>query len=128
MEDALPYALGGRPRFVLDKIEPQGVREVSYPVSSDVRGRFRVGPLSVRLTDPFGLCELTRSFATTDELVVTPGRQPLPAGAARAATGPAAASRVPLGLQQRHRRRRHPRVPARRRPAQGALALHRPRR
>lgn len=78
MEDALPYTLGGRPRFVLDKIEPRGVREVSYPVSSDVRGRFAVGPLSVRLSDPFGLCELTRSFATSDELVVTPVVSPLP--------------------------------------------------
>jgi uncharacterized protein (DUF58 family) len=79
MEDALPYSLGGRPRFVLDKIEPRGVREVSYPVSSDVRGRFSVGPLSVRLTDPFGLCELSRSFASVDELVVTPVVSRLPA-------------------------------------------------
>ncbi len=37
-----------------------------------MRGRWTVGPLSVRLTDPFGLCELTRSFATSDDLVVTP--------------------------------------------------------
>jgi len=72
MEDALPYALGGRPRFVLDKVEPRGVREVSYPVRSDGRGQFRVGPLSVRLADPFGLCELSRAFASTDELTVTP--------------------------------------------------------
>jgi uncharacterized protein (DUF58 family) len=79
MEDALPYVLGGRPRFVLDKVEPQGVREVSYPVRSDARGRYRIGPLSVRLTDPFGLCELTRSFATTEDLVVTPRVTPLPA-------------------------------------------------
>ena len=79
MEDALPYTLGGRPRFVLDKVEPRGVRQVTYPVRSDVRGRFRIGPLSVRLTDPFGLCELARSFATSDELVVTPALFPLPA-------------------------------------------------
>ncbi len=79
MEDVLPYVLGGRPRFVLDRVEPQGVREVSYPVRSEVRGRFRVGPLSVRLTDPFGLCELSRSFATTDDLVVTPVVSALPA-------------------------------------------------
>jgi uncharacterized protein (DUF58 family) len=79
MEDALPYVLGGRPRFVLDRVEPKGVREVSYPVRADVRGRYRVGPLSVRLTDPFGLVELTRSFASTDELVVTPQVSPLPA-------------------------------------------------
>ena len=79
MEDALPFALGGRPRFVLDRVEPKGVREVTYPVRSEVRGRYRVGPLSVRLTDPFGLCELSRSFASTDDLVVTPVISPLPA-------------------------------------------------
>jgi uncharacterized protein (DUF58 family) len=79
MEDALPYALGGRPRFVLDRVEPQGARDVSYPARSESRGRFTVGPLSVRLTDPFGLCELTRAFASTDELVVTPVVSPLPA-------------------------------------------------
>ena len=78
MEDALPYVLGGRPRFVLDRVEPKGVREVTYPVRAEVRGRYRVGPLSVRLTDPFGLCELTRSFASTDELVVTPVISALP--------------------------------------------------
>ena len=78
MEDALPYTLGGRPRFVLDRVEPQGTRTVSYPVRSDVRGRFTVGPLSVRLTDPFGLVELARAFATTTELVVTPVVTPLP--------------------------------------------------
>ncbi len=79
MEDALPYVLGGRPRFVLDRVEPKGVREVSYPLRAEVRGRYRVGPLSVRLTDPFGLCELTRSFSSTDDLVVTPVVSELPA-------------------------------------------------
>ncbi|MCW2726098.1 MAG: hypothetical protein JWN35_3019 [Frankiales bacterium] len=78
MEDALPYTLGGRPRFVLDKVEPRGVREVSYQVRADVRGRYRIGPLAVRLADPFGLCELSRSFASTDDLVVTPVVSPLP--------------------------------------------------
>ena len=79
MEDLLPYAIGGRPRFVLDRVEPQGRRSVRYPVRSDVRGRFAVGPLSVRLADPFGLVELVRRFAETDELVVTPVVTPLPA-------------------------------------------------
>jgi hypothetical protein len=78
MEDALPYTLGGRPRFVLDKVEPRGVRDVTYPVRADTRGRYTVGPLAVRLTDPFGLCELTRSFSSTDDLIVTPVITPLP--------------------------------------------------
>lgn len=78
LEDRLPYNLGGRPRFVLDKVQPRGVREVDYDVVSEVRGRYRVGPLAVRLTDPFGLCELTRSFSSTEDLVVTPPVWPLP--------------------------------------------------
>ncbi len=80
MEDALPYALGARPRFVLDRVEPHGVRDVTYSVSSPARGHVTIGPLSVRMADPFGLCELTRSFAGSDQLVVTPVVVPLPAG------------------------------------------------
>ena len=78
LEDSLPYTLGGRPRFVLDRIAPQRVRTVSYPVRADVRGRYVIGPLSVRLTDPFGLVELTRSFSSVDHLTVTPVVTPLP--------------------------------------------------
>nr|PZN40358.1 MAG: DUF58 domain-containing protein [Actinomycetota bacterium] len=78
IEDALQYALGARPRFVLDRVEPRGVREIDYKVRSDLRGRFAIGPLSVRITDPFGLVELTRSFTITDTLVVTPVVEALP--------------------------------------------------
>jgi uncharacterized protein (DUF58 family) len=78
IEDTLQYALGARPRFVLDRVEPRGVREIDYKVRSDLRGRFAIGPLSVRITDPFGLVELTRSFTITDTLVVTPEVTALP--------------------------------------------------
>lgn len=78
VEDQVPYVLGGRPRFVVDRIEPRGVREISYRLRSDVRGKFRLGPLSVRLADPLGLVELGRSFSSTDTLVVTPPISALP--------------------------------------------------
>ena len=78
VEDALSFTLGSRPRFVLDRVEAGGVREVTYSVRSDVRGKFRIGPLTIRLADPFGLCELSRAFATVDHLVVTPVVSPLP--------------------------------------------------
>ncbi|MBB2912852.1 uncharacterized protein (DUF58 family) [Streptosporangium becharense] len=78
VEDTVPYALGARPRFVLDRIEAQGVREIDYRVRSDLRGRFPIGPLSVQINDPFGLVELTRSFTISDSLVVTPRVVPLP--------------------------------------------------
>lgn len=78
MEDTACYELGGRPRFTLDRVPAGTGRSVSYAVRSEVRGRYPVGPLAVRLTDPFGLVELTRSFAAVDELVVTPPVSPLP--------------------------------------------------
>jgi uncharacterized protein (DUF58 family) len=79
MEDSLPYALGGRPRFVLRRVESGGRREATYAVRTDVRGRFTIGPLTVRLVDPFGCAELARSFTSTEELLVTPVIWPLPA-------------------------------------------------
>src|SRR4051812_33199146 len=77
VEDTLQYALGTRPRFVLDRMESRGVREIDYKVRSDLRGRFPIGPLSIRITDPFGLVELARSFTITDTLVVVPQVVPL---------------------------------------------------
>jgi uncharacterized protein (DUF58 family) len=78
IEDTVPYALGVRPRFVLDRVEPRGVREIDYRVRSDLRGRYAIGPLSVRIADPFGLVELARSFTISDTLVVTPHVAALP--------------------------------------------------
>src|SRR5882672_8530499 len=43
VEDRVPYVLGSRPRFVLDRIEPRGRREVTYLVRSDVRGHYQLG-------------------------------------------------------------------------------------
>ncbi|ALO93283.1 MULTISPECIES: DUF58 domain-containing protein [Streptomyces] len=77
LQDRVPYVLGPRPRFVLDRVEPGGRREVSYRVRSDLRGRYPLGPLQLRLTDPFGMCELTRSFSTHDTLTVIPRVEPL---------------------------------------------------
>lgn len=79
IEDTLPYALGTRPRFVLQGLGQHWERTVTYPVRSDIRGRFAVGPLSVRITDPFGLVERRREIGGTAELVVTPRVLPLPA-------------------------------------------------
>ncbi|MFJ1752558.1 DUF58 domain-containing protein [Kitasatospora sp. NPDC088134] len=78
LEDKVPYVLGPRPRFVLDRVEPRGFREVSYRVRSDLRGRYPLGPLQLRLSDPFGMCELTRAFSAADVLTVVPQTQDLP--------------------------------------------------
>lgn len=78
VEDRVPYVLGSRPRFVLDRVEPRGRRDVVYPIRSEVRGRFELGPLSIRLTDPFGMCEMQRSFSARDTLMITPAIETLP--------------------------------------------------
>jgi uncharacterized protein (DUF58 family) len=78
LEDHLPYALGSRPRLVLERLGGRQVSSVAYSVRADVRGRYEVGPLIVRLTDPFGLCELSRSFAAVDRLTVIPQVVTLP--------------------------------------------------
>jgi uncharacterized protein (DUF58 family) len=79
LEDRLPYALGSRPRVVLERLAPHQASSVAYTVRADVRGRYGVGPLVIRLTDPFGLCELNRSFPSVDRLTVIPQVVPLPA-------------------------------------------------
>jgi uncharacterized protein (DUF58 family) len=78
LEDRLPYALGSRPRLVLERLGAGQASSVTYTVRADVRGRYDVGPLAVRLTDPFGLCELVRSFPSVDRLTVIPQVVPLP--------------------------------------------------
>jgi uncharacterized protein (DUF58 family) len=76
-EDRVPVSLGASPRFVLARL-PGGTRAaVTYSVRSLVRGRYPIGPVRLRLADPFGMCEVTRSFTATDPLVVVPRTWPL---------------------------------------------------
>jgi len=78
-EETIPYSLGSRPRYVLNGIERSGSREVSYQLRSDLRGKFVIGPMRVRIADVFGLVELTANFASKSTLTVTPKIVPLTA-------------------------------------------------
>ena len=77
-QDGIPYALGSRPRYVLEGIERGGVRELTYPLRSDLRGKFDIGPLEIRIADAFGVVELGRKFSARNTLVVTPRVVALP--------------------------------------------------
>ena len=79
IEEQIPWALGSRPRFVIDTMRPGWSRRIDYAVQADVRGRYQIGPLRVRVGDPFGLLELHRTFTKTAHLVVIPATEPLPA-------------------------------------------------
>jgi uncharacterized protein (DUF58 family) len=78
VEDDVPWQLGRSQRFVIDRLEPSGRRDVRYELRGALRGRYTVGPVSVQLVDPFGFCRATRRFTTTDVLTVVPATVPLP--------------------------------------------------
>ena len=78
LEDQLPERLVGRARFVLDPLGSHESRTVSYRMPGLGRGRYRVGPLRIRLNDPFRLIDVTRSFTATSEFVVAPVIDQLP--------------------------------------------------
>jgi uncharacterized protein (DUF58 family) len=77
LEDQLPNQLAGRARFVLDSLSGREARTVSYRMPALPRGRYRAGPLRIRLTDPFHMIDVTRSFTATTDFVVAPKVDPL---------------------------------------------------
>ncbi len=77
LEDAVPEALGEPSRVLLDRIPPRAQRSERYPITGRQRGRTQVGPLTVRVTDPFGMASSARSFTSTNTVVVTPRVVPL---------------------------------------------------
>jgi uncharacterized protein (DUF58 family) len=76
-EDRVPYTLGAPPRFVLDRMPGQKRAAVTYSLRPEQRGRYPIGPLRLQVCDPFGMCELGRSFTGTDHVVVVPRLWPL---------------------------------------------------
>ncbi len=78
-EESIDYALGDRPRFVIPALRPGATEELQYTVRSHTRGVHRIGPLGVRVRDPFGLGLRTAAVSGDAELVVLPRVVPLPA-------------------------------------------------
>ncbi len=84
LEDGVPYALGSRPRFVVERLPHDRRVALRYPLQPVLRGIQQVGPLRATITDPFGLCEFERELIGHSRLVVVPkvvGLWGLPSGA-----------------------------------------------
>ncbi|MFF1606734.1 DUF58 domain-containing protein [Amycolatopsis sp. NPDC058278] len=84
LEDGVPYALGSRPRFVVERLPHDRRVALRYPLQPVLRGIQQVGPLRATITDPFGLCEFERELIGHSRLVVVPRVVPLwglPSGA-----------------------------------------------
>jgi uncharacterized protein (DUF58 family) len=80
VEDACPPALGARPRFVVPGLARGATVTLRYELGGGARGRYRVGPLRVRIRDPFGTAERVRRYRSSDELLVYPRIERLGAG------------------------------------------------
>jgi uncharacterized protein (DUF58 family) len=78
LEDQLPAQLSGQARFVIPGLAGHESRTVSYRMPALARGRYRAGPLRIRLTDPFRMIDLIRSFTATTEFIVAPVVEALP--------------------------------------------------
>ncbi|MGY1822274.1 DUF58 domain-containing protein [Geodermatophilus sp. SYSU D00079] len=80
MAETVPAELGATPEFVVDRLPGGETATLGYRVHGGRRGRYRLGPLRLRLVDPFGL--VLRSVAGTDSapLVVVPRVVPLGPG------------------------------------------------
>jgi uncharacterized protein (DUF58 family) len=72
LEDTVPAGLGRPARLVISGIPARGAQQVSYTVVPQVRGRYRLGPLTVDVSDPFALTRQRLEFDERDELLVTP--------------------------------------------------------
>lgn len=71
-EEQLPTGLGDQARFVLPSVPRRGSRTVHYTVPATRRGRHRLGPLGLQVSDPFGLTTSLTPVPGTTELLVLP--------------------------------------------------------
>jgi uncharacterized protein (DUF58 family) len=71
-EERLAPALGAPARFVLPRMAPGERRTVTYGVHGRVRGTYRPGPLTLTLTDPFGMASSRVELRASGEVVVLP--------------------------------------------------------
>ncbi|PID95990.1 MAG: DUF58 domain-containing protein [Actinomycetales bacterium] len=76
--ERLGKRLGQSPRILLAAVGPAHRRTIRYAVRPTVRGRHRLGPLTVHLRDPFGLTRRSVDVGATTEIIVLPRIDPLP--------------------------------------------------
>jgi uncharacterized protein (DUF58 family) len=80
LSEQLPAELGRPPSFVVERLAGRATAALHYRVPGNRRGRHTLGPLRLRLVDPFGLVERTVSGVDTAPLLVVPRVRPLGRG------------------------------------------------
>jgi uncharacterized protein (DUF58 family) len=77
LTETLPADLGRAPRFLVERLAEGTTAALRYRVHGHRRGRHVLGPLRLRLVDPFGLVERSAVGADTAPLLVVPRALPL---------------------------------------------------
>jgi len=80
LSEQLPPELGRSPGFVVERLAGGETAALAYRVHGTRRGRHTLGPLRLRLVDPFGLVLRTAAGADTVPLVVVPRVRPVGPG------------------------------------------------
>jgi uncharacterized protein (DUF58 family) len=82
VRDRVPATLADRTSVLVPAMSPglRGRTTVRYRVRGAHRGRFQLGPLEVRLRDPFGLVARRKALPGSSQLVVYPPVWQLPGG------------------------------------------------
>jgi uncharacterized protein (DUF58 family) len=75
----------GAARFVVRSLRPRQMVKLRWQAQGRRRGRYVIGPVRIRLRDPFGLAERTRRYRSTDDVVVFPAIESLEASGAKGA-------------------------------------------
>lgn len=87
VEDTCHLSLLDHPtdaRFVVPAgLGPGQAVSLRYPITGIARGRYAVGPLRIRVRDPFGLARRTRLDSAIHHVLVYPRIEALPSGAIR---------------------------------------------
>jgi uncharacterized protein (DUF58 family) len=77
IEEQLPPLLGQSARIAVDVLEPGVDVNHTYTVTAWLRGSHRLGPLTARVGDPFGLSQREVELAEPFELLVHPAVEPV---------------------------------------------------
>jgi uncharacterized protein (DUF58 family) len=80
LTEQLPADVGRSPRFVVERLLGGASSGLRYRVQGLRRGRHLLGPLRLRLVDPFGLVERSAVGTDTSPLLVVPRVRPLGPG------------------------------------------------
>lgn len=80
LREQVPADLGASPRFTVDRLPGGHGVALRYAVHGGRRGRHELGPLQLRVVDPFGLVERSASGTGAAPVLVVPRVHPLGPG------------------------------------------------